>query len=797
MTGELKRCNISDVVSSDLCVSCGACESVCKSGSISWKFVHGLFIPQIDSEICSTCGRCRKVCPSADVDVEQTYGCLDLSRKEADCYISFSKNPEIRQRSASGGVVSTIVFELLKKHIYDKAYVLEYENFNGGRAQIKPIWNAEDVLKSARSKYIPASIDIVVSDIANGKIGKSIVVCTPCQLLAIKRSLTLYHIPENNILFIGLFCENTLNYNIFNYYKHKYGNYHFLHFKDKCPNGWPGDTLLGKDGESVVIDRSVRMSLKPYFKLPRCLFCFDKLNQLADISCGDCYIKGEEDTKGKSNIIIRTNNGQEAFQICKDSLESVKIDYSAIATSQQIESKRVAISRCINHQHVFKNFSQDELCKITVDGSYESEVKRLSIGAKLSDTDPITPIEKINYFNNWSKTARRVKRVRNVFHHKDNKLKILIDNAGFVNKGAGLMLISVIQQIQNRLPNAQIVLPKDIFYQNVSFCARNHIIPLHKPSHIIKRKTYTFIYKNLLNRNWYVEPAQIDVVLDAGGFQFSDQWKPTKYIVTQKEKYYSSFTKKGRKIIFLPQAFGPFEEKESKDLIAIVYKYADSIFARENTSLGYLTRLFPYSLKVKLAPDFTCLCNATGPSHIILEPGYVLIIPNSRMISHTNPSLSNSYFHYLINIIQYLDDLGERVFLLNHEGADDEQILRNINSCFSNKFPLLTNLDALEVKRIIKDSKLLISSRFHGVVSGLTQNVPTLCTSWSHKYQELLKEHKCEGNILSINNLEEDKALIEAALQSPGDYASKEGCTRKIKDATERMWEEIFSKINN
>jgi coenzyme F420-reducing hydrogenase beta subunit len=58
------------------------------------------------------------------------------------------------------------------------------------------------------------------------------------------------------------------------------------------------------------------MFCKRYFGLNRCLYCYDKLNNLADISFGDCYIKGKTDKEGKSNIIIRTGKGEQIFNRC-------------------------------------------------------------------------------------------------------------------------------------------------------------------------------------------------------------------------------------------------------------------------------------------------------------------------------------------------------------------------------------------------------------------------------------------------------------------------------------------------
>ena len=90
-----------------------------------------------------------------------------------------------------------------------------------------------------------------------------------------------------------------------------------------------------------------------------------------------------------------------------------------------------------------------------------------------------------------------------------------------------------------------------------------------------------------------------------------------------------------------------------------------------------------------------------------------------------------------------------------------------------------------------------MSARYHGVVSGLTQGVPTLCTSWSHKYAELLCEHGCENNMLDVSN--EDAALetIKMAIINPKDFSSKIGCEEWVENKVKKMWTRIFKYINS
>ena len=63
----------------------------------------------------------------------------------------------------------------------------------------------------------------------------------------------------------------------------------------------------------------------------------------------------------------------------------------------------------------------------------------------------------------------------------------------------------------------------------------------------------------------------------------------------------------GTKIVFLPQAFGPFRSKISLDIIHKIYECSDLIMAREEVSANHLKNALDNISKIKVFPDFTNL----------------------------------------------------------------------------------------------------------------------------------------------------------------------------------------------
>ena len=173
-----------------------------------------------------------------------------------------------------------------------------FKTITGEEVKSIPTNDLQQIMFSAKSKYLPVSMEDTVSFIKDHPEKRVIVVATPCQIAGIKKFLLELGLNDKNLLFCGLFCEKTLNMNIIDYYQKVFGeneeiiNEYF--FRTKKDGRWPGHTRIRfNSGREVTIHRRVRMQLKEYFQLHRCVYCIDKLNQLADIFLAIVILKGK------------------------------------------------------------------------------------------------------------------------------------------------------------------------------------------------------------------------------------------------------------------------------------------------------------------------------------------------------------------------------------------------------------------------------------------------------------------------------------------------------------------------
>ncbi len=162
------------------------------------------------------------------------------------------------------------------------------------------------------------------------------------------------------------------------------------------------------------------------------------------------------------------------------------------------------------------------------------------------------------------------------------------------------------------------------------------------------------------------------------------------------------------------------------------------------------------------------------------------------MITHTNYDVSN-YYKFLKIIIKALEREGKEIFLLNHEGNEDLYICKEINKKFNNKYTIVSNLNAKQIKGVIGASFFVISSRYHGLVSALNQGIPCLATSWNHKYEMLLEEYNQKDKILNLNKPEEIYPKIKHIIDSHNHIKKiLENCKERNIIANQYMWNNIW-----
>ena len=384
--------NIQVTVENNLCVSCSICKSICPTKCITFEFTHGLYTPVIDSKKCTQCGLCLSVCPGITADYVGLYGeCSYPDDIYFGNYIlcanAFAENEELRNGGVSGGVVTAIIRYCLGSGLYQKIFAVIDNSYKG---QVKSVEiNIDELTQSQKSRYVPVSVEAVAEYIVHNRDEKIVIVGTSCCIQGLLKMINRFRLERDNYLFLGLFCDKNMNYNVIQYFKDNFARVGIkeFYFRYKRKSGWPGDVhIVKQDLKEIDIRKQERMRVKTVFCLERCLYCIDKLNQFADISLGDNYTNIHMRYNDSNSVIVRTSRGKAIWdKLLKNKIiEAVEIPTSEIRSSQLINTRVENMGFSIIKSNSIGrkiNIVKDDSTQLTVDANkWHALIKQLRKG---------------------------------------------------------------------------------------------------------------------------------------------------------------------------------------------------------------------------------------------------------------------------------------------------------------------------------------------------------------------------------------------------------------------------------
>lgn len=389
---ETNKQTISKIVATNQCVSCGLCSAVCPQSCITFDKQDGTYIPQINKDNCIKCGLCFHICPGNQFDYNREYQCSAEPENfwfgnYRSIFSMQSKNDTILKNATSGGVVTQLVRNLLDCGDYDCAFLVDTYNYNQ-QIHTKKFEASDDILKTAKSRYIPAAQNEAIAYALKNRDKRIIFVGTSCFVHGLINVCRKFSLNRELYFIIGLFCDRTMHNGIYDYFNQHpkcNGKLDHLLFRTKEAGGWPGNMRLTfHNGKSVDLKSSERMEVKDYFQLERCLYCLDKLNQFADISVGDDYATAKSDKRGRSAVIIRTETGEKIIKRMAADFHSFPLTETDLAQSQKLSLRKKNLGFITERkltpkipQNVIRDFAEngnDIVCE------YQNRLRKIELG---------------------------------------------------------------------------------------------------------------------------------------------------------------------------------------------------------------------------------------------------------------------------------------------------------------------------------------------------------------------------------------------------------------------------------
>ena len=219
----------------------------------------------------------------------------------------------------------------------------------------------------------------------------------------------------------------------------------------------------------------------------------------------------------------------------------------------------------------------------------------------------------------------------------------------------------------------------------------------------------------------------------------------------------------------------------------------DLIFARDATSRQHVLSLGFEEEEVEAVPDITHLLAGVPPADPEAWASRVCVVPNARMLDKTSRDVSAGYIGFVVRCIGQVRKAGLEPVIVLHE-SNDGALVQEIQSRLDTDVRVFDE-DARITKGFLGACYANIGSRYHSLVSSLSQATPSVGTSWSHKYNAMFDEYGCAEWLISPDEdgpaVEEKLGRFLAPQHRAALHEQLTTAAERQKSKVERMWQRV------
>ena len=379
---------------------------------------------------------------------------------------------------------------------------------------------------------------------------------------------------------------------------------------------------------------------------------------------------------------------------------------------------------------------------------------------------------------------------------------VWIKGVQVINKGAELMLLAILDELHARRPDIRVALRTSRWLPRTELgrFGALELLPLRFRDLDLTGLAAAVPgpLRRRLGATGIVTEPDCAAVLDASGYAYGGGWNVwgMRYATAE----IGRFSRSGRPYVFLPQSFGPFATGDDATRFAGALARAALVCARDPESRRHLEALAAGgAAPIATYPDFTLRLagDAGAAQRFGLAPGMVLFVPNVQMTGGMNRDAAarRDYVGVMVGLGRRAQALGHPVRVLNHAGAQDAALAARLSAALG-AGAVLEDPDPRVLKGLLGAAALVVSSRFHGCVSALSQAVPCLATGWSHKYQALFDDFGLPEGLLQIGDAASAGAGLESALARR--EAIAQGLRARLPALQARvadLWDRVFALL--
>jgi coenzyme F420-reducing hydrogenase beta subunit len=319
-----------DMVTSGLCTGCGACVAQAGRGVAELRWGNDGQLKPFGAEpwYSARTEAFTRICPfspaarNEDQIAEERFPLAANSDRSIgrfeQSFVGHVAETGFRERGSSGGMVSWVAAELLRRGLIDGvAHVAASDPATGGFFGYRLSRSVDDLNQGAKSRYYPVHMADVFVEMREVP-GRYAVVGIPCFIKAVHLLRDSDPVLRERIVFtLGLVCGHMKSRDMVESFAWQMGaeigDVERVEYRLKNPDrpaSWYTAQLACRDGESRTQDWTHLVDGdwgSGFFQNSACDFCDDVVAETADISFGDAWVEPySSDGRGTNVVVVRS-----------------------------------------------------------------------------------------------------------------------------------------------------------------------------------------------------------------------------------------------------------------------------------------------------------------------------------------------------------------------------------------------------------------------------------------------------------------------------------------------------------
>lgn len=268
--------------------------------------------------------------------------------------------------------------------------------------------------------------------------------------------------------------------------------------------------------------------------------------------------------------------------------------------------------------------------------------------------------------------------------------------------------------------------------------------------------------------------AEADYLLDAAGISFGDGRE--KFTVFNILTILPALAA-GTKVIKVSQALGPFKNFANRCMAGIFLPRIETIYARGAKTAAYLEELKLKNVECMSDAAFSLICTdqdaqiARNLLRNVDKSQKIIGISPSQVVFKLCEGMNKDYCGEMEKVAAEFIARGYHCVIFPHSAR------KGVEKTHNNDLPLLRKfvsrlqlpanqvtviddeLEAGELRMLIQQLDVLVASRFHAIISAMSEGVPAVVIGWSHKYQEVLEPFELDEFVMPYDSFSAEKTV--------------------------------------